>query len=445
MSKNNAALIAKMKARAAASSEGGGGTTIQLPQGVKIHKPKVGVEIFDVIPYTVTDKRNPKDSVGDLVPYRTYSYHGNVGPQGEMRVCPSTINKPCPVCEEHTKLRRDADANEDEVKALRKKDRQLFNIRMKGSKEIEVMDMSYYNFGKLLDDEINADENNEGAVLFGLPQGGKSIKVRWVEASMGTRKFIQAKRIDFVDRADLGDKILAKAVDLDKALKLPTYDELEEAFHGTGSQDEDEDESDATEDEDEETTTKKNPGKGKKPAAKDEDDEDSDEDEEDSESDEDEEEAKPAKGKKSKAKSEDDEDEDEEEDKDTPPDDEAEDSDDDDDDGDEDEDEDEEEKPAKGKKGKKPAAKDEDDEDDESDGDEDDDSDSDDEDDDDKSDESDDEDEDEGDEEDDDDEDEVKPAKGKGVKCSACNGTGKNSRGKMCIACSGTGVKPAKK
>jgi hypothetical protein len=377
----------KFRQRSERAGEGGG-MTLNLPKDVKLLKAKKGKLLLDIVPYIVASKKHPEVKAGEMWPERTYFVHGNVGPEGKLVVCPKSVAKPCPICEEYEKLRRDPDAEEELVKSLRAKKRQLFNVRVKGEKEFQIFDMSYFCFGELLEEEVR--EGEESNAFFADLKGGKTLRIRFDEEKFGTRTFVKAARIDFLDRSELPEAILKKTQELDSLLKIMSYEELEALFHGS------DDEKDDSDDDDDDEPKK---GKGKKKPAADEDDDDADSDEDSDEDDADES--------------------------------------DDDGDGDSDED-DEDEKPAKGKSKGKKGKKSKSDDDDEDDGAEDDDEDgADDEDGDADEAGDDDEDSDDGDEDSDaddsdDDEDE---------ECPACKGSKKNKAGKKCPACGGTGVK----
>lgn len=235
----------RVRARAEARKNAGGMSLLALPDGVELHKPEKGKQVFDVLPYTVTSKGHPEVKPGEQWFQRTYWAHFNVGPTQAAVVCPRTVNKACPICELHAKMRRDPDADEDAANALRAKERELFNIVLRGERDVKVLDISYHNFGKLLEQEVReGDESN--AAFADAGADGKTLRVRWDEASAGGgHKFLEASRIDFLEREEaLSAKLLAKALDLDELLKVHTYEEVKALLEGdeaTGEKDADED------------------------------------------------------------------------------------------------------------------------------------------------------------------------------------------------------------
>ena len=245
----------------------GGLDTLALPEGVDFYKPEKGTEEFDIIPYRVSADNHPEVKIGELWYERTYLSHRNVGPEDKFLVCPRTINKRCPICEEYQKLKRDPDADEDVVAGLKPKERELFNIVLKeGKGEIKILDISVHLFGRKLEAEIlEGDESNSS---FAELEGGKTIKVRWEQKTMGTNKFLEAGRIDFEDRDDIDEEALEAVVDLDKAMKIMSYEEIEKIFQegsdeGNETKDKDNNGTDNKRDEPEKKSTRRVIGRGK--------------------------------------------------------------------------------------------------------------------------------------------------------------------------------------
>jgi len=220
----------RVRKRAETRRNTGGLSTLELPEGVDLYKPEKGTDEFDILPYEVSVDTHPEVKAGELWYERTYLSHRNIGPDEKTVVCPRTIGKRCPICEEHQRLKRDPNADEEVVDALRAKERELFNVVLKnGDGSVMVLDISTYLFGKMLEEEIR---NGDMAVAgFADLQGGKTLKVRWAEKKMGQQKFVEASRIDFIDRDDFGEDVLEAVVDLDKALKIMSYEEIDKLFH----------------------------------------------------------------------------------------------------------------------------------------------------------------------------------------------------------------------
>jgi hypothetical protein len=288
--------------RAETHTTGFANTCIRVPDGVSMFKPKAGTMLLDILPFKV-GKGNPWADEGALHWERTYHVHRNVGANNEMRVCPRmTAKGRCPICEHRAKLlKKNDEGNEDLIKDLSPKERQLFNVinLKEPDKGVQLWDFSYHLFGKALDARLRNADEDDGWDKFFFLEDGLTLKIGFAEESMGGRTFLTAETIDFKTRKeDYEDDILEQVHCLDDLLIVPEYDALKKAFLET---DEDEEEE---EDEDEKPVKR-----GTKPAPKKDEDEEEeeDEDEEEEEDEDEEEDEKPAKGK---AKSKKDEDED---------------------------------------------------------------------------------------------------------------------------------------
>lgn len=245
------------------------GFSVSLPENVKRFSPKKGTYKLDVIPYTVSAKKHPDGvAAGELWCRRPFLIHYGIGVDNKPQVCPRTIGKPCPICEYYERERKRPGADEDALKEIRAKARELYNVIDLDNEDdgIQVLEMSYHLFGKLLENEINEADDDEVAGFAEL-KGGKTLKVRFSESSMGTNKFLEATRIDFLDRDDYKKSILDDVVDLDTVFNILPYEELEAVFledEGAGMAGDDDDDD-------------KPKSKSKKKSYKDDDDDDDDE------------------------------------------------------------------------------------------------------------------------------------------------------------------------
>ncbi len=351
--KSNMRKNMRKAAQARAEKSKGGGTTLRLPDGYgdvkffKVNKPKV---MLDIIPYVVSDKRHPDADagaeVGTLWPSRRYYVHRGVGAEENSYICPlKTFGKPCPICE-YASARARQGGDREELKALRPKARDLYNVidLDDPDKKIQLFDMSGFLFGDTLTKElIDASDDEQ---CFAELKGGYTLKLRFEKKSFNRNEFWAVDRIDFVERKkDYKESIIEETVPLDDILVEPDYKTLEKIFLMTeGGADEDdeeeerpakrrardedeeeqpkrkrpsrdeeeEDEEDSKEpeeDEDEEEEAPKKPSK-KRPAK--EEDEDEEEDEEDSDEEEEEEEQPKKRGRRKKAEPEEEEEPDEE-------------------------------------------------------------------------------------------------------------------------------------
>jgi hypothetical protein len=388
--------------------------TLRLPEGLELFQVKEAcVKRLDVFQYLVKHD-NPMADPGYWYYERTYYLHQNLGPNTEWRVCPKrTANKPCPVCEYVSNLRKDYEANKELINDFKTKERQLLLVRDLSEPDgpLKLWDVSTFLFGEKLDELIDGAEDGEYDNFASLTSG-MTLRVKFVEKPWNGKTSIQPSTIEIKQRSqqyDADEWTEDKVPCLDDLLIIPTYQELEKLFYQTDTSAESEDDDD--DDDDDKPVSKSRAavddddapaGKAKAPVKKSTPtkpwDDDDDEEEElpakaraktaapkkpvDDDDDDDDFDTLPAAGKKKPA----------------PKKPVVEDDDDDDDD-----------EPAPKPTSKKPAPKkpvveDDDDDDDEE------------------------------------DDEPRKPFKKSDEECAACEGTGENSKGGRCSACRGTGV-----
>lgn len=351
----------------------GGGNWFRLPEGVETWEPKEkGKFKIDVIPYETTSDNHPNEVAKGVVWYQhPFKVHHGVGADGKSIVCPTTVGKKCPICEEISRLSKNYDENEETIKSLRAQRYVAFNILHPDDPDkVAIFALSVGKFYNALEKEIQESDEDDIANFFDVTESGKTLKVRFSEASYAGKKYLEATKIEFIDREPMDeDEIFSKVVNLDEMFVVMEYDKLNALFLQTEDEAEEEEEKSKAKAKDKPTSKRAKPS----------DDEDDDEDDEDDEDEEDDipfnhppkkEKSKPAKNEEEDEDEEDEKptkkptkttkpsakqkDEDEDEDEDDQDDDDEEDEDDDDDGWDDDEDDDEEEeKPTKGKGGVK--------------------------------------------------------------------------------------------
>lgn len=205
----------------------GGSNHILAPEGMEFWKPEAGTVTFNILPYKVSVDKHSWVEKDDLWFEKTYTIHKNIGPQKRWYICPRTVDKKCPICEQQDILREEG-AEQDIIDALRGQKKQIINVDLNG-KDVLLWDVPFHNFGKKLMEEV-ANEDPEVADFFLL--NGFSLKVRFTKGTFRNNSFIETSKIDFVDREPLKSNLLDKTVDLDKALNILSYDELKKAFLG---------------------------------------------------------------------------------------------------------------------------------------------------------------------------------------------------------------------
>lgn len=236
ISKFRAAVTANAKQQRTQGSAYG---YLNLPRGVNVFKePSEGRILVDFLPYTVSEPKHPdrNDEVGiavlgELWYKRPFKIHRNVGAKNEAVVCLQSIGKRCPICDFRAQRVKEG-AEDEELKALKPSNRNLYVIVPRGQKDHEekphVWDISQFLFQAKLNEEL---EENDEMGIFPDPEDGMSLKIRFAEQAIGKNKYGECSRIDFISRkAPIDDDLLNAVPDLDKMLKIYTYEELEKLF-----------------------------------------------------------------------------------------------------------------------------------------------------------------------------------------------------------------------
>ena len=222
-------------------------TAIERPEGMDFFsldsdKPRR----IDIIPY-VAGEGNPHREQGKVYFERTYYSHREIGPNSDKFVCPAkTANKPCPICEYRNELLKSGDKDADtkkQIKALAPKQRQLFFVVDADDREsgVQLWDMSFHMFGKLLDYEVRNADEDEDFEFFPDPEDGYTLKLGVAEKSIdGGRPFYEVISITFKTRSEGYPDDVAETVPcLDDLIKIVPYDKLREIFLQIEDEDED--------------------------------------------------------------------------------------------------------------------------------------------------------------------------------------------------------------
>lgn len=214
---------------------------LNLPEKVKVYNPKPGSRArLDIMPYNVTDKRHPdrdeeyEIALVDTLWYkRPFKIHRNVGVNKETVVCPTSVGQRCPICEEQRNLMNQK-ADKEDIRALRASMRNLYVVVPIDDEKYDevphVMDISNFNFQRLLDDELEEQEDKR---IFPDLEEGYTLRIRWDSKRIGdSEPFAEASRIDFKERDEAYDKsILDDVPHLDDLLNVLGYKQLEAKFY----------------------------------------------------------------------------------------------------------------------------------------------------------------------------------------------------------------------
>jgi hypothetical protein len=213
---------------------------LDLPKDVKVFSLDENVSsiLLDIVPYIVSDPHHPCREDGSEIATpgtlwwrRPFAIHRGIGANSETIVCPTSIGKRCPICEFQLKMYKEKGPT-DETKALRAKKRDLYVvIPIDSPKHDEVpyiMDMARTCFQDTLAEDLKLKPKNE---LFFTLDEGKTAYVTFKWKSLGETNFPEARAISFEPREPYPDSILDEIPNLDKVLKVKSYDELYAMFY----------------------------------------------------------------------------------------------------------------------------------------------------------------------------------------------------------------------
>lgn len=204
---------------------------------------KAGTHAINIVPYEVRSNNHPDDVPAGSLWYRfPFKVHFNVGPNKKSIVCPTTVGKPCPICEEVSRLNaEDFEGNKEITKNIRAKDWMAYPVLL-DTGEFGVFIFSSYKFADVLEKELSS-RNQEKYYGFWDVENGYELQVRFDLEKFAGKDFLRASRIDFESREDMDeDDVLDNTVCLDEAFVIMSYDEVNKLFTGAAEDDADEDE-----------------------------------------------------------------------------------------------------------------------------------------------------------------------------------------------------------
>ena len=245
------------------------GGTVRLPDGTQFFTvKKAGAYRLEILPYPLPkgflskEARETHRNEGDLYFELTFWIHRGVGADNQMKVCPrKMLAKPCPICEYRSQLTKEDDPDEDLIKSLAPKQRQLWNILDHADREagVQVWDISYHLFGKQLKARVNNADEEDEYEYFADQEDGKTLRVGFSEESFAGNTYYEAASIDFKTRSKaLDPELFDKAIVLDDVLIIEEYEVLKALFLQTEAEDKDDRKDDKPEKE-----KKKSPAKPK--------------------------------------------------------------------------------------------------------------------------------------------------------------------------------------
>lgn len=226
--------------RAETHSSGFQTTTLKLPEGVGFYTAEKGKAYLDILPYKV-GKGNENADPGEEYYERTFYQYRKLGVDEKSYVCPSkTFKDRDPVAELRQTEVKKPEPDTQLLKDLTPKERQIFLIydRKNTEKGVQLWDISYHNFGKLLDSRLkNSDEERGWDWFYDAGEDGFTLEITFDENPH--MKFIEATAIDFVPRKTPIPKNIANhGICLDDLLVRLSYDELRRILYNISPDDE---------------------------------------------------------------------------------------------------------------------------------------------------------------------------------------------------------------
>jgi hypothetical protein len=206
----------------------------------KFWKPIEGEHQINIIPF-IAGKNNPNVKEGEPTYVLDIWVHSGIGVNEDNYVCPArNYDLPCPICEQQNELRKDPDYDEDLVKSLSPKRRVVYNIECLDSpkeqnKGIQIFEVSHFSFEKPLMERSKLPKGG-GFVYFADVDDGQIVSFDAKKGSFTPKGKKTITKLDYVSfqfiprDSPISDELLSKTFCLDEIIKIPTYEELSEAF-----------------------------------------------------------------------------------------------------------------------------------------------------------------------------------------------------------------------
>lgn len=196
-----------------------------------------GRHLLDIIPYVSGSHNTMGIEEGEWAHYLDIWVHYRVGASDDAFVCLSkNWKEPCPICEYRKELESQEDHDDEQLKALMPKRRSVYNIVVRdGGKEekkgVQVWDVAYFFMEQNLQ-SIAQRPRTGGSIDYSHPDNGKQIQFERKGTGATNTKF---QGHVLVDREDyqISDEELEQAYALDDIITIPTYDQINNALHGS--------------------------------------------------------------------------------------------------------------------------------------------------------------------------------------------------------------------
>ena len=206
-------------------------TSVNIPDELVYKLEDAKLTYLDVVAYMTKDN-HPNLPAGELALERTFWVHSNIG-ENEMDryICPAREpgGGKCPICERLKEMERSGEMTSDELYKFAPRRRQLWAIRDTKTKEPwKVWDVSYYLFGKVLNEAVrDLDDDEQDYRYFADTEEGFTLKLGVNEESFRGNKFYSVASVGFKERAKQYTEEQANKIPcLDDFLTIKSYDEL---------------------------------------------------------------------------------------------------------------------------------------------------------------------------------------------------------------------------
>jgi hypothetical protein len=166
---------------------------------------------LNILPFEAGPHNRESDE-GELWWRTKYDAAKNVGPEEVTIASPRSIGKKCPVYDAWRTMSDDEDIDDDDIKDLRPKSREMFYVQdaTEDDGPIFLLDISYFLFGKKLDEELRS-EDGEDYLAFADAEDGCTVKMRFKENKFGKATYQEVDKIDFVKR--IGPEVTDEMID----------------------------------------------------------------------------------------------------------------------------------------------------------------------------------------------------------------------------------------
>jgi len=207
------------------------------------YKAVEGEHAVDILPWIVGNqyptKNFPNIKPGDIQYVLDVWVHYGIGVNEDAITCPArNYDKPCPICEELTQLKKEG-ADDELTNPLKPKRRAIYQIIARNTaaeeaKGVQMFDSSHYLMERIISENARQPFGG-GFIYFSDPdageEGGRTVYFK----RKGTGRSTEYVSHKFIIRKEpIPDEILDSTVSLDDYLIIKEYDEIKALHEGAG-------------------------------------------------------------------------------------------------------------------------------------------------------------------------------------------------------------------